>query len=157
MTNLVGEYECKLDAKGRLLFPAGLRKQLSPEAGESFMMNRGFEKCLTLYPMNEWERLSQKLRKLNLFVKRNRAFHRLFHNGATPMQLDGSGRILVPKQLQPYANIGKEVVLTAYGDRIEIWDKDTYYQMINEEADDFADLADQVMGDLEGFDLNDAE
>ncbi|HRP53730.1 MAG TPA: division/cell wall cluster transcriptional repressor MraZ, partial [Fluviicola sp.] len=96
MTGLVGEFEVKLDGKGRFLFPAGLRKQLSPAAQEQFMLNKGFEDCFTLYPMNEWERLSAKLSKLNLFKPQNRMFYRLFHQGAKQLALDAAGRILIP-------------------------------------------------------------
>lgn len=149
MPNLVGEFECKLDAKGRLMFPSGLRKQLDPSAQENFMLNRGFERCLTLYPMNTWEKLSSRLEKLNLFQAKNRKFHRLFHNGATPLSLDSAGRLLVPKALMSYAGLVKELVLIAYGDRIELWDREIYYKMMDEEAGDFADLADEVMSDLD--------
>ena len=150
MANLVGEYECKLDAKGRFLFPAGLRKQLDPAAQETFMINRGFEPCLTIYPMNEWDKISAKLSKLNLFKAENRKFFRLFHNGANSLNLDNAGRILLPKQLMSYAGITKVIVATAYADRVEIWDKERYEQMMADEASDFADLADKVMGDLDG-------
>lgn len=149
MANLVGEFDCKLDAKGRFLFPSALRKQLDPAAQESFMMNRGFEKCLTLYPMNEWESLSKKLSKLNLFKTENRKFYRFFHNGANSLNLDGSGRLLIPKGLMGYANIKKEIIVFAYADRIEIWDKEKYAEMMSDGVDDFADLAEQVMGSLE--------
>ena len=72
MPGLVGEYECKLDAKGRFLFPSGLRKQLDASALEVFMVNKGFENCLTIYPMNEWDKVSAKISKLNLFKPKNR-------------------------------------------------------------------------------------
>lgn len=148
MAGLVGEYEVKLDAKGRFLFPAGLRKQLSPSAQENFMLNKGFEDCLTLYPMNEWEKLSEKLAKLNLFKPKNRMFYRLFHQGAKQMSLDNAGRILVPTTMMERVGLSKEVMLIAYNDRIEIWDKDKYFQLIEGNMADFADLADEVMGDI---------
>ncbi len=146
MSNLVGEYECKLDTKGRFLFPAGLKRQLDPAALESFMLNRGFENCLTLYPLNEWDKLSARLRKLNLFVAKNREFMRKFHNGATPVKLDNNGRVLLPKNLMKDAGLQKELVLFAYADRIELWDKATYKNMISQAGDDFAALAEEVMG-----------
>ena len=76
MTNFIGEFECKLDAKGRLMLPSSLRKQLSPEAEEQFVMNRGFEKCLVLYPKNDWKYISEEVNKLNQYVKKNREFIR---------------------------------------------------------------------------------
>lgn len=148
MAGLVGEYEVRLDTKGRFLFPAGLKKQLSPAAQENFMLNKGFEDCLTLYPMDEWNKLSEKLSKLNLFKPKNRMFYRLFHQGAKQMALDNAGRILIPTVLMERVGLDKDVMLIAYNDRIEIWDKDKYFRLIENNMVDFADLADEVMGDI---------
>ena len=152
MAGLVGEYECKLDAKGRFLFPAGLRKQLAPGAMENFMVNKGFENCLTLYPMNEWDKVSKKLSKLNLFIPKNRMFYRLFHQGAKQLTLDNAGRILIPTALMERIGLKKEIMLTAYNDRIEIWDRDEYMSMMDENMSDFSDLANEVMGEIGGDD-----
>jgi MraZ protein len=149
MSGLVGEYECKLDAKGRFLFPAGLRRQLEPAANDTFMINRGFEQCLTLYPMNEWNKISARLQKLNLFKAENRKFYRFFHNGANALTLDGAGRLLLPKPLMAYAGISNDLVAFAYANRIELWDKAAYQSMMQDGGDDFADLAEQVMGDID--------
>lgn len=148
MAGLVGEYEVRLDAKGRFLFPASLRKQLAPTAQEKFMLNKGFEECLTLYPMNEWDRLSGKLSKMNLFKPKNRMFYRLFHQGAKSIALDGVGRILIPSSLMERVGLDKDVMLIAYNDRIEIWDKTKYFDVIEGNMADFADLAEEVMGDI---------
>ena len=148
MAGLVGEYEVRLDAKGRFLFPSSLRKQLSPAAQEKFMLNKGFEECLTLYPMNEWDRLSGKLSKMNLFKPKNRMFYRLFHQGAKSIALDGVGRILIPSSLMERVGLDKDVMLIAYNDRIEIWDKTKYFDVIEGNIADFADLAEEVMGDI---------
>lgn len=148
MAGLVGEYEVKLDVKGRFLFPSSLRKQLSPAAQENFMLNKGFEDCLTLYPMNEWEKLSEKLSKMNLFKPKNRMFYRLFHQGAKAISLDSAGRILIPVTHMERVGLDKDVMLIAYNDRIEIWDKTKYFELIEGNMADFADLADEVMGDL---------
>lgn len=149
MAGLVGEYEVKLDAKGRFLFPSALKKQLSPAAQESFMLNKGFEDCLTLYPMNEWEKLSEKLSKLNLFKPKNRMFYRLFHQGAKQIALDTAGRVLIPVTHMERVGLDKDIMLIAYNDRIEIWDKDKYFDFIDANMADFADLADEVMGEME--------
>ncbi|PWH85874.1 division/cell wall cluster transcriptional repressor MraZ [Brumimicrobium oceani] len=149
MAGLVGEYEVKLDAKGRFLFPSHLRRQLSPAAQESFMLNKGFEECLTLYPMNEWEKLSESLSKINLFKPKNRMFYRLFHQGAKDVSLDKTGRVLIPTAHMERVGLSKEAMLIAYNDRIEIWDKSTYFEMIEGSMSDFADLADEVMGNIE--------
>ncbi len=148
MPGLVGEYEVKLDNKGRFMFPAHLRKQLSPTAQENFMLNKGFEDCLTLFPINEWEVLSARLSKLNLFVPKNRMFYRLFHQGAKNTSLDGAGRVLIPTHLMDRVGLQKDVMLIAYNDRIEIWDKTKYLEMIEGNMTDFADLANDVMGNI---------
>lgn len=149
MAGLVGEYECKLDAKGRFLFPSGLRKQLSPEANEVFMMNKGFENCLTLYPQNNWDEVSGRLSKLNLFKPKNRMFYRLFHQGAKQLGLDNAGRILVPADLMKRIGLSREIMLTAYNDRIEVWSKEEYLSTMGDNMADFADLADEVMGEID--------
>ena len=136
MAGLVGEFEVRLDSKGRFLFPSGLRKQLPVSAQRDFMLNKGFEDCLTLYPLPDWERISEKLSKMNLFKPKNRMFYRLFHQGAKQISLDNAGRILIPTNH------------IAYNDRIEIWDKAKYFDMIEVNMTDFADLADEVMGDI---------
>lgn len=148
MAGLVGEYEVKMDAKGRFMFPSDLRKQLSPAAQENFMLNKGFEDCLTLFPMNEWEKLSAKLSKLNLFKPQNRMFYRLFHQGAKQINLDKAGRILIPVTQMEKVGLQKELVLIAYNDRVEIWDKAKYFSMIEDNMADFADLANEVMGEF---------
>ncbi len=149
MTSLLGEYECKLDSKSRFLLPAGLRKQIDPAAKEQFVMNRGFEGCLVLYPVNEWEKISKTLRGLNLFVAKNRTFYRQFHNGATTVGLDNNGRVLVPKTLMKFAHIDKEAVLFAYADRIELWAKEKYDAIMEQDSEAFAILAEEVMGSLD--------
>jgi MraZ protein len=146
MTSFIGEFDCKVDAKGRVMMPSGLRKQLEPEAGEKFVLNRGFEQCLVLYPKNVWSTISAEISKLNQYKKKNREFIRYFYRGATELGLDGTGRILFPRRLLNYASISKEVVLFAYFDRIEVWNKSTYDNLLTDEPDDFSRLAEDVMG-----------
>jgi len=146
MTNLIGEFECKIDAKGRFMLPAGLKKQLPPEVQDRFVINRGFEKCLVLYPQNVWKTISDEINQLNLYNKKNRDFLRYFYRGATDMMLDSANRLLLPKQLIEYAGIDKEVVLFAFSSRIEIWAKETYKNLLTNEPEDFSTLAEEVMG-----------
>jgi len=148
MTNLIGEYECKVDAKGRLMVPAGLRKQFSPEAEGKLFVKRGIEKCLELYQKHDWESVSEKVSSLNQFVKKNRVFARKFISGATQLELDSVGRVNLPKNLLEYAGVEKELVLFAYGNKIEIWDKAAYDAELDMSDDDFAGLAEEVMGDI---------
>jgi MraZ protein len=143
--NLIGEYNCRLDPKSRILFPAGLKKQLSGEDVERFVINRGFESCLVVYPYREWEKIAAEINQLNLYVKKNREFVRYFYRGATEVALDGSTRLLIPRQLLSYAGITKDVVLFAFSNRIEMWDKDRYEGMLGVEPEDFSDLAEDVM------------
>ena len=148
MTNLIGEYECKVDAKGRLLVPAGLRKQFSPEAEGKLFVKRGIEKCLELYQKHDWESVSEKVSSLNQFVKKNRIFARKFISGATQLELDSVGRINLPNGLLEYAGVEKELVLFAYGNKIEIWDKAVYDAELYMSDNDFAGLAEEVMGNI---------
>lgn len=146
MNSFLGEYECTIDVKGRIMLPTGLQKQLPAAAKKRFVINRGFEKCLVLYPKNEWEKETTELNKLNLYVKENRDFIRAFHNGATELVLDGTNRLLLPKPLLQFASIEKDLVLFAFKNRIEVWSKEKYKQTMKINNEDFAALAEKVMG-----------
>jgi MraZ protein len=153
MHPLLGEFECKLDGKGRFLLPAGLRRQMPPEGEDCFVVNRGFEPCLVLYPKPQWERVVARINQLNPYVKRNRAFIRYFFRGASEMRLDNAQRLLLPKILLEYAGLQHDIVLFAHTNKVEIWDAGRYQALFEESEDSFADLAEAVMGDL---DLSDA-
>ena len=147
MIHLIGTYECKADAKGRLMFSSAFKKQLSTVLKEGFVLKRGvFQSCLELYPMSEWNLMMEKINKLNRFVKKNNDFIRRFTAGLKIVELDASGRILIPKDLCDFAGIQKQVVLSSAVNIIEIWDKDKYEKAIDDAALDFADLAEEVMG-----------
>ncbi len=146
--NLIGTYECKIDAKGRLMLPQAFKKQLAPVLQDGFVLKRAvFQKCLELYPMAEWNALSQKVNKLNRFNKKNDEFIRRFNAGVKLVEMDGSGRILISKDLHAFAQTKKEIVVNAAINVLEIWDKELYEKAIDEAALDFADLAEEVMGD----------
>lgn len=147
MNSLIGTYECKADDKGRLMLPSALKKQLSPVMQNGFVLKRAvFQPCLELYPMEEWEKLMQKVNKLNRFKKKNNDFIRRFTAGVKFVEVDASGRLLVPKDLIAFSEISKDVVVASSIDILEIWDKDKYEQAINDATLDFADLAEEVMG-----------
>ncbi|MBQ4818434.1 division/cell wall cluster transcriptional repressor MraZ [Aquimarina sp. MMG016] len=147
MVNLIGTYECKADAKGRLMMPIAFKKQLSPVLQDGFVLKRAvFQSCLELYPMEEWNLLMQKINKLNRFKKKNNDFIRRFTAGVKVVEIDAAGRLLIPKDLISFAGITKELVLSSAVNIIEIWDKDQYEKAIDETADDFGDLAEEVMG-----------
>ena len=146
MYQLTGEYDCKIDAKGRIKLPANLIRQISTEGAYDFMVNRGFENHLMLYPRDVWERKTKELNQLNIYIKKNREAVRYFYRGATSLTTDASDRILVPKSLIEYAGIKKEAVLFAYQEQVEIWSKEAYEKMIGQEPDDFSSLAEEVFG-----------
>ena len=147
MNAIIGTYECKVDSKGRLLMPAPLKKQLLPDISEGFILKRSvFQPCLELYPMSEWNVLMAKINKLNKFVKKNNDFIRRFTAGVKLVEIDALGRLLVPKDLTAYAQISKEVVFSSAVNSIEIWDKEAYEKAIDDSILDFADLAEEVMG-----------
>ncbi|MDO5970805.1 division/cell wall cluster transcriptional repressor MraZ [Flavivirga aquimarina] len=147
MDLLTGTYDCKVDAKGRLMMPAALKKQLSSVLSDGFVLRRSvFQKCLELYPMSEWQVVMQKMNKLNKFKKKNNDFIRRFTAGAKMVDVDVNGRLLVPKDLTVFAGISKNIVVASAINIIEIWDKDLYEQAIDDAAIDFADLAEEVMG-----------
>ena len=147
MNTLIGTYECKVDAKGRLMLPVAFKKQLASVTEKGFVLKRAvFQPCLELYPMQEWESMMQNVNKLNRFKKKNNDFIRRFTAGVKSVDLDVSGRLLIPKDLVGFAGITKEIVVTSAVNIIEIWDKDKYEKAIDDAANDFADLAEDVMG-----------
>ena len=149
MVNLIGTYECKADTKGRLMLPSAIKKQLSSVLQNGFVLKRSvFQPCLELYPLEEWNVMMEKVNKLNRFVKKNNDFIRRFTAGVKIIELDVSGRMLIPKDLYSFAGISKELVLSSSVNIIEIWDKNKYETAIDEATIDFAELAEEVMGDL---------
>lgn len=147
MNTLIGTYECKVDAKGRLMLPVAFKKQLASVMEKGFVLKRAvFQPCLELYPMQEWESMMQNVHKLNRFKKKNNDFIRRFTAGVKSIDLDVSGRLLIPKDLVGFAEISKEIVVTSAVNIIEIWDKNKYEKAIDDAANDFADLAEDVMG-----------
>ena len=149
LNSIVGTYECKVDAKGRLLLPAPLKKQLSASLQDGFVLKRSvFQPCLELYPMEEWNVMMHKINKLNRFVKKNNDFIRRFTAGVKIVEIDNLGRLLIPKDLTVFGSISKDVVLSSAVNIVEIWDKDLYEKSLDNSEVDFADLAEDVMGNL---------
>ncbi len=150
MLNILGTYECKVDAKGRLMFPVAYKSQMGEELKQGFVIKRSiFKKCLELFPIAQWRDESQMVSRLNMFKKKNAEFVTKFMAGVKPVEPDGSGRLLIPRDLLKYGGITKEIVLTSVVNRIEIWDKTAYERAVDYDPDDFANLAEDVMGDLE--------
>ena len=147
MINIVGTYECKVDAKARILFPSALKKQLQPVLGEGFVIKRSvFHQCLEIYPMQEWNLVVQQVNRLNRFIKKNNDFIRAFLAGLKVVDVDNSGRFLIPKDLMLFAKLNKEIVLSSSVNMIEVWDKDNYENSIAETLQNFDRLTEDVMG-----------
>tara|TARA_R110000796_G_scaffold36465_4_gene92862 strand:+ start:2400 stop:2816 length:417 start_codon:yes stop_codon:yes gene_type:complete len=129
------------------MIPAVLKKQLSSALQDGFVLKRAvFQPCLELYPMSEWNKMMEKINKLNRFKKKNNDFIRRFTAGVKIVEVDSAGRLLIPKDLIGFSGISKQVVLASAVNILEIWDKDKYEQAIDDAASDFADLAEEVMG-----------
>lgn len=148
---IIGTYECKADDKGRLMLPAPLKKQMAASLQDGFVLKRSvFQPCLELYPMTEWNAMMAKINKLNRFVKKNNDFIRRFTAGVKLIEVDSAGRLLIAKDLQQYAQIKAkgEIVLASAVNIVEIWDKDLYEKSLDNSEIDFADLAEDVMGNI---------
>lgn len=149
MLGFIGEYESTIDSKGRFLLPSGLKKQL-PGDDNTFIINRGFEKCLTLYPIQSWKPIFKNISGLNDFDPKVREFRRFFLNGAQQVELDTAGRLLLPKNLMDHAFIEKDIVLVSAMNKIEIWDKVKYQQFFETFSPEaFSQLANEVMNKSE--------
>ncbi len=147
MTHFLGEFEATVDAKNRFLLPAGFKKQL-PDGEIKFVISRGFEKCLTLYPEQSWGPLVAKISQLNEFDPKVREFRRQFLGGATEVELDSAGRMLLPATLREFAGLGKDIILVAALDKIEIWDATKYKRLFEDfSPEGFSILAKDVMAD----------
>ena len=149
MNSIIGTYECKVDAKGRLMIPAAFKKQLTNALVDGFVLKRSvFQPCLELYPMTEWNLMMEKINKLNRFVKKNNDFIRRFTAGVKVVEIDALGRLLIPKDLIGFSKISKDIVMSSAVNIVEIWDKNLYEKSIAGDDIDFADLAEDVMGNV---------
>ncbi len=129
------------------MLPVALKTQLAPVLSDGFVLKRSvFQPCLEIYPMKEWNLLMEKLNKKNRFVKKNNDFIRRFSAGVKVVEIDATGRLLIPKNLIDIAKISKEVVLSSAINIIEVWDKESYEKVLEDTAEDFAALAEEVMG-----------
>ncbi len=147
MTGFVGDYKAKIDSKGRLVFPATLKRQLLSENSDKFIIKKDiYEKCLIIYTTQEWERQNSILRaKLNPYDRKHKIFLREYYRSSYEIYLDNNNRILIPSELIEYAEINKEVVFSGQDMKIELWAKQNY-QANEMQADEFAKLAEEIMG-----------
>jgi len=156
MLNLLGEHKCKIDAKGRLMFPARLRRQLENIIHHGLVINRDiFENCLVLYPKPEWDKVNGEMTQLSRYNRKHQVFQRKFMKGATLVDLDSSGRLNIPTALLDYAGIdlskSNEIIVSGLGEKVEIWTVEAYQtQVLNDEEDfDFGNLAEDVRKDID--------
>lgn len=147
MTTFIGDYDCKVDIKGRVTFPAQLKKQMDSVSDGRFVVKKDiFEQCLVLFPMHEWERQNEIIRsKINPYNREHNKFLRNFYMGSAEIVLDSNNRLLIPKRLLDLAKITKEAILAGQDGKIEIWSKELY-DSAEENQDDFASLAEKIMG-----------
>ncbi len=144
MYNLIGEYRVKIDAKGRVKLPKDLLRQLSNEDSFPLVVNRGYEKHLMLYPKDVWEKKTKEINQLKLIRKKQRSAVRYFYRGATELNPDTIQRVLIPKTLLDYAGVGKDIVLFAYSEQIELWDAKAYDEFLEGEPDNFDEILENL-------------
>jgi MraZ protein len=144
--DLNGEYNVSVDVKNRFLMPNALRKQYPEGQKDVFVVNRGFEKCLRMYSLDEWEKMSKYLSKLNPLNPKVRDFVRMFRSGATKIELDSAGRMLLSKELLEHAGITKDATVSAQGNVVEIWETATLKNYFVEKSESFSDLAEEIAG-----------
>ena len=147
MSFFTGEYDCKLDAKGRLALPAKVKAALPDVANQELVVRRGFESCLVLYPMLEYKKIINRVRSLSEFNEEYRRFQRSFFRGNTEVEMDSSGRINIPKRMMDYADLTKEVVLVGLGNRVEIWNPDSYEENLISDNSEYSKLAEKYLAD----------
>ncbi len=147
MATFIGDYHCKLDSKGRVMLPSAFKKQMPATASDRFVIKRDiFERCLVLYPMDEWERQNTIIRsRINPYNKEHNAFLRGFYKGTAELVLDNNNRILIPKRLLETIIDDSEIVMAGQYGRIEIWSAN-HYESVADNADEFAALAEKILG-----------
>jgi MraZ protein len=150
MIPLQGEHICRVDAKGRFLLPVALKNQLSALLSEGFMVKRSiFSTCLELYPRSTWNELIRRITsKLNRFKREDNDFIRAYNAGLKELEIDSTGRILIPRDLAVFAGITGDIVVAAKMECIEIWDKAKYDEIVNATQTNISDLAEKILGNI---------
>jgi MraZ protein len=144
MSAFKGRFAYSVDNKGRINIPAKLRKNVSPEANDSFVITRGFEQCLFVYPLDEWNKLEQSIRELTPSNPQHRFFVRALLQWATESQLDGQARITIPQELIKFAGIENDVIIIGVLERIEVWNPTLFNEYMNNQAASYENVAESV-------------
>jgi MraZ protein len=145
MLRFSGEHECRLDAKARLALPAKIKAALPEENGDQVVLTRGFEPCIVLRPLTEWNKILERVAGLDEFTEEYRTFQRNFLRGNTEVELDTAGRFVLPRMLAKYAGIDKEVVVIGVGRSVELWSPENYEQHMIKDPSEMSRLAQRVM------------
>lgn len=140
-----GEYEHTLDGKGRLIIPAKFRQDLQASSIKTLFLTRGLDDCLFLFPEPEWRVAESRFKQVPFTKAEGRRFNRLFFSGAAEVELDGLGRILMPRHLKEFAQIKDDVVIVGVSNRIEIWAKAKWKAFYESSRESFEDLAERVL------------
>lgn len=146
MAGFKGQAEYSVDSKGRVAIPAKMRNALNPDAKGTFTITRGFEKCISLYPMDQWNAIEAEMSALNAYERKSRDFVRSILMWADDVSLDGQGRIGIPKTLAEFAGVSDRALIIGALDHIEIWNPDAFRHHMDEQAQEYETLAEQVMG-----------
>ncbi len=144
MTFFTSEYESKLDAKGRLVLPARIKSQL-PEGDTELVLRKGFEPCLIVYPITEFKKVFARISGLSEFNAEYRTLQRNFFSGTATVELDGNGRILIPKNMLTYARIDRDVMLVGMGNKVEIWNPEEYQKYLIQSPGELSKLAQKYL------------
>ncbi len=145
MSSFKGSYEYSVDSKGRINIPSRLRKYVSPDANDTFIVTRGYEKCLFVYPLDEWNRLEQSIRDLSPTNPKHRFFMRTLLELATESQLDGQSRVTIPRELLQFAGIENDVLILGVLERIELWNPIVYKEYLKTQAESYESVAQSVL------------
>jgi MraZ protein len=146
MSSFKGSYIYAVDEKGRVSIPARMRKYLSPEANETFVITRGTDTCLFLFPLDEWEKLERKLKELNTFNSQHRFLIRILLMWAVEVTLDNQSRVMIPKNLLEFAKIDKEALIIGALDRIEIWNPNIFQEYVNSQPESYESIVEKILG-----------
>jgi transcriptional regulator MraZ len=145
MAFFTSEYKCKLDAKGRLVLPSRMKGNLPEVSSSELFMREGFEPCLELYPLIEYKKIYSKIAGLNGFNPEYRKLQRNFFRGSATVELDTAGRLLIPKNMLQYAGLDKEIIVVGMGNRMEIWNPETYEKFLISDPQELSDLAEKYL------------
>lgn len=147
MTFFTSEFECKLDAKGRLVLPSRIKAQLPEDGGQELVIRKGFEPCLILYPMVEFKKVFSKISGLSEFNEEYRILQRSFLSGVVTVELDSNGRLLIPRNMLTYAQLDKEALLVGTGSKVEVWNPTVYEKNQIKDPGELSKLAGKYLGE----------